>query len=434
MNFGKIQRAANRHKYMQDYPAYSDFLNYIHKFDYVWKVSQSELAEWWERRQSVKIKLEIMARGRLHVSCPLDGSVIEVDGKDLRIPPFDIPVSMELPIGTVNVTCSDEECVDKAFFDEIVGHLGYGHIEAGLRSGEATRSIKSIEPILKRLRKNAFEHWRYEQNDVGDLRKEIADVHHEKGIPELRLWTLPHITGKIQRVCVSVRYDVDKAIVNLPFIHELEEAYNLRSTVYLRPSGYFYGRSDIQNYIDDHDQHEVALHGEFVTTAENRSTDEFTAAREEKILLEKYIGREVKGVCMHGGELRANYTKRTWRAIESAGFMYETLYRNKYYLPLHLPCDTGIRKTLSIGQHYADISTKADKECKRELTNNFIECFLEAYAAGGVFILVMHPIYFSIKKYIKHPKNVWRLAKFIPRYASSLIRMKSTQEYLNVDD
>ena len=83
------------------------------------------------------------------------------------------------------------------------------------------------------------------------------------------------------------------------------------------------------------------------------------------------VGREVAGVCMHGGELRTNTSPRTREAIEQAGYLYETMYRNRYYLPLHLPAEEGVRGTLSIGQHFADITVPGDERFSEALTRAF---------------------------------------------------------------
>ena len=101
---------------------------------------------------------------------------------------------------------------------------------------------------------------------------------------------------------MSPRFDVDKAIVNMPLIHELEGKYGMRSTAYIRPCGPFYGAREIRRYLERIGGNEIALHGEFVTTSQ-RFGDEFKAAAGEKQLLEYITGRDVSGVCMHGGEL-----------------------------------------------------------------------------------------------------------------------------------
>ena len=73
----------------------------------------------------------------------------------------------------------------------------------------------------------------------------------------------------------------------------------------------------VRRYLERMEGHEVALHGEFVTTAEQRFGSEEAAAMGEKEYLAGLTGQEVEGVCMHGGELRTNTSTRTRDAIEA---------------------------------------------------------------------------------------------------------------------
>ena len=193
----------------------------------------------------------------------------------------------------------------------------------------------------------------------------------------------------------------------------------------------FYGRREIRIYLDRVRDHEIALHGEFVSTAENRFGSETAAAAGEKEFLQDLVGREVSGVCMHGGELRTNTTATTRDAIEEAGYLYETMYRNQYYLPLHLPAEHGVRRTLSIGQHFADISVPGTESFSSGLANAFVEQFSAARMVGGVFVPVMHPLYFDLANYLSHPMNLWRIAAFSPRFLVRVARMKTGQQYSN---
>ena len=144
------------------------------------------------------------------------------------------------------------------------------------------------------------------------------------------------------------------------------------------------------------------------------------------------IGEEVKGICMHGGELRYNVTNNTWKAVEEAEFKYDTMYRNQYYLPLHLPDNDGVRKTLSIGQHFADVGISPGPGFVEDLTERFVYHFNEAEKVGGVVVPVLHPLYFGIGNYIFRPTNIFRLAKFTPNFLATIARMRKGQNYSNV--
>ena len=430
MNLGMLTRAIRRHRYMRDRPAYAEFLQHIDRTGDVWKVSQGEVAEWWERRQRSALTLTVVERGTLGVASSLEGCVVEVDGADLRTPPFTCTISTTHPPGAVSIPYHYEGRF--AFLvPEVLGHLGYGHLTRATDAGAASIHGGELDPILETLHESSALHQRYDAGALKRLKRVIDESHHGRGIPAVRIWTLPHRGGRPYRSCVSTRYDVDKAIVNLPVIHEMEERHGLSSTVYLRPLGPFYGPNEIRRYRRLGCGAEVALHGEFVTTSQNRFTDEHAAARGEKRLLEEIIGAPIRGVCMHGGELRNNTTPATRDAIEEAGFRYESMYRNHYYHPLHVAADTSVRKTLSIGQHYADISVPPEPRFSELLQKSLFDHFSRAASVGGFFVPVLHPLYFDLFGYLRRPENLRRLAAFTPSFLSSLTRMRGDDFYLN---
>lgn len=430
MNLGVIQRAIHRHKYMHDLPAYREFLQHIDSSGNVWKVPQRDVASWWEQRQSASLGLDVTEAGSLRVTCTLKSGVAEVDGKDLEIPPFEIVVSPGPPPGPVSLTyrCGGEFSF---MLPELLGHVGYGHLKPASGNLEPDVKEEELAPILKALHKSSLEKQRYENEDIEALRELLIRAHRRNGLPDLRLWTLPHRDGIPYEAAVSTRFDVDKAIMNLPAIHELEARHCLRSTAYLRPLGFFYGPSEIRRYIGKSGDNEIALHGEFVTTSKKRFKDEYEAALNEKRMLEETAGLEVEGVCMHGGELHSNTTPHTRDAIEQAHFKYDTLYRNNYFYPLHLPVHGKLRRTLSIGQHFADITVNPGPDFTAGLTRSFIDRFSQAAAVGGIFVPVMHPIYFDVLNYLGHPKNFLRLAMFLPRFIFTMARMRRDQVYSN---
>jgi len=433
MNLTLIKRVYNRLKYINDSSAYVTIVQYISGLKYVWKATQWEIASWWERRQNAEIEMEVVERGHLRITCPLEGSVIEVDGQDLRVPPFEISVPLDLPIGKISITHNYNLGYIK-FFEELLGHFGYRHIKPVTSGQRVDIYSDELKDIINKMRLNAIDHWRYQNEDIIKFRNIIKKAHNTKGLPELRIWPLPHDNKVIFKVAVSPRFDVDKAIINLPEINQLEQQYGVKSTVYLRPLGYFYGNHEIKQYKRlNMGTSEIALHGEFITTSERFLIDEFQAAKHEKRILEDMISEQVKGVCMHGGELRYNVSKNTWKAIEEAGFEYETMYRNGYYLPLHLPNNGGVRRTLSIGQHFSDVEATVGPEFTESLTKRFEYHFSEARKVGGIVVPVMHPLYFNFSNYIMRPTNIMRLLKFIPKYAATVIRMKKGQIYSNVD-
>lgn len=430
MNLRMLQRVFLRSAYVHDRRVYETFLQHIDAHGDVWKVSQREVADWWERRQKARLSLDMLGDKTLRVSCPLIGGVVEIDGGELRVPPFDLPCAADAPAGSVGISCGCGREY-RPFLVEVLAHLGYGHINP-VSDGECVDiSEEEMTPVLEALLRTCSEHQRYDPTDISRLRGILGRAHRRLGLPDLRLWSLPHRGARPYRVCVSTRYDVDRAIVNLPSINEIEARHGLSSTAYLRPTGYFYGRSEIERYARRAGTNEIALHGEFVTTAERLLTDEDAAAVREKRILEEMVGGTAAGVCMHGGELRTNTTLRTKDAIERAGFAYETMYRNGYYLPLHLPREGGICATLSIGQHYADVSVEPGPGFEERLLRSFVDHFSRAASVGGVFVPVLHPLYFGLFNYLRYPKNAFGVAAFVPRYMLTVVRMRRNQSYGN---
>lgn len=430
MNPGMVIRAVKRHTFMRDRPVYEAFLQHIDSHDNVWKVPQGTIARWWESRQRAALEVSITESGILRISCDLADGVIEIDGKMLFMPPTDLSITSSIPAGPISITCASR-MEDRDFLVELLRHLGYGHICVVRPDGESDILERQVTPVLRALREEVESKKRYESDTLHRLRSLIAGAHHDRGIPDMRIWTLPHKNGRPYRVAVSTRYDVDKAIMLLPRIYDLEARYSLRSTAYVRPMGFFYGANDIRRYMNDTGDFEIALHGEFVTTAQRHQSDESAAAILEKQTLEEIIGGEVAGVCMHGGELHTNSTEKTPDAIDDAHYLYDTIFQNGYYHPLRLMGTDGIRKTLSIGQHYADISAPPDSRFARHLLDGFITHFSNAERVGGVFVPVMHPLYFGFIRYLSNPVNLYRLTRFLPKFLLTASRMKRGQHYVN---
>jgi hypothetical protein len=427
MNLGLIQRAIRRHTLMKDRPAYTALLEHVRVHGNVWAVSQREVARWWEQRQQASVQLRRIDGGRLAVECALAEAAVEVDSARVLVPPFELPVARP----SAAAPSYDPRVADEPLLREILGHLGYGHVRCAAPGATPVLPAARLDPLLTALRESATRHQRFDEEPLSRMRGLLAEGHRRCGLPDLRLWPLPQRGGRPYAVALSVRYDVDAAIQNMAGIHALEDRYGVRSTAYLRPLGYFYGAAELRAYARVVGGHELALHGEFVTSAERRFGSELRAAAGEKALLEELVGAEASGICMHGGELRTNTTPNTWRAVEQAGFRYDTMYRNRYYHPLHLPGDGALRRTLSIGQHFADISVALGPDFAEELAAAFIEQLHRAEEVAGVFVPVMHPLYFDVAAYLRHPRNGLRLAAFVPRFLATVARMRRDQLYSN---
>jgi hypothetical protein len=431
MNVQLLKRAIDRQVYMRDRPVYAELLQHIDLKGDVWKVPQNEVADWWEKRQACALEIEV-AGGTLKVTSPLEESVVEVDGRELRVPPFQSTPSRRLEDGRVTLTYRYS---GKYVYlvREVVCHLGYGHIVPAPDGAKADIPGEELEPHLEKLHETSVQGHFFSEDSLSAIRGIIDLAHHRAGLPSLRVWTLPHRSGRPYRSCVSVRFDVDKAICNLPSIHELEARHGLRSTVYLRPTGYFYGEREIRRYCAMSFGAEIALHGEFVSTATRLGGDEIDAARLEKKRLEEIAGREVVGVCMHGGELHENRTPRSREAIQQARFKYETLYRRLYFHPLHLSTGESVRPTLSVGEHYMDMYAPLDRSFSKHFRGALMDQFSRAEATGGILVPVFHPLYFDVFNYLRQPSNLVRFATFVPKYVHTAMRLRRGQIYVNQD-
>ena len=431
LNLQMIARAVRRNLQMHTRPAYAQLLSTARSLGRVWCVPQAELASWWEERHAAALALRWDAAGVTRLVLPSARFAAETEsGELLRDGSI---VSRDLPAGedawrALRCAAPAEEL---ALASELLAHLGYGHLR--LVAAERSACAADLLGALATLRESALKHQRFEAAAIDLLRNHLRQLHHAAGLPDLRLWWWPSDAGgEPYRAALSVRFDVDKAIVNLPGIHDLEARYDLRSTVYVRPMGIFYGEREIRRYVRESlGPHEIALHGEFVTTAEQVFGDELAAAQGEKARLEQWTDRPVSGVCMHGGELRSNTTPRTRDAVEAAGFAYETMYRNRYGFPLHLPHGESMRQTLSIGQHYADMNVPGGPQFAQQLGDRFEADLRAAHAAGAMYVPVLHPLYFDLKNYLSYPENVARLSAFLPRFLWTAAKLRRGQVYAN---
>ena len=88
-------------------------------------------------------------------------------------------------------------------------------------------------------------------------------------------------------------------------------------------------------------------------------------------------------------------------------------------------------RTLSIGQHFADLNVKPGPDFQRELEKSLVDRFEQAAAVGGVFVPVLHPLYFDLAHYLSRAENICRLGAFMPGYLVNVARMRRGRSYLN---
>jgi hypothetical protein len=90
-------------------------------------------------------------------------------------------------------------------------------------------------------------------------------------------------------------------------------------------------------------------------------------------------------------------------------------------------------RTLTIGQHFADLNVKPGRDFAEELLASLVDRFSKASAVGGVFVPVLHPLYFDLAHYLANVENLFRLGAYMPRYVADVIRLRRGQRYLNKD-
>ncbi len=426
MNLSMFRRAIDRHRHMQLFSPYREFLQHVVSQSDLWSVSQAEFAQWWASRDRASLDFVFDAQPRVTVRADLEGAVLEIGDGELRALPQSLECGPSAFRPSLSVPASQVELTRT-----ILKHLGQAHVEVRTGPDEGTTVFSRL--LHDYLEAGVVEARAYPVSVIDALRDATRDAHRQAGLPPLRLWTLPRdAAGRPYRVAYSPRFDVDKAMVNVAMISELHAKFGIRGTFYVRPMGVFYGQPEIQRWAPRILEDEIALHGEFVTTAEQRFGDEVEAAKGEKRILEEWIGAEAVGVCTHGGELRTNQTANTPRATDEAGFLYETtFYPRSYFLPMFLPCPTGIRTTLTMLRHQDDVSLPLDSSFGLALQDTFSRQLGEARAMGGVFVPTMHPLYFDLKNYLSYASSWARLATFAPVFFARAVRMKRGQLWSN---
>jgi hypothetical protein len=245
------------------------------------------------------------------------------------------------------------------------------------------------------------------------------------GLPLIRIWYHPRVEGRVIRAVMSARYDVDRAITIMPKILRLEQEYGATSTMYVRVCQPFYGDKEIQQLASSLSDVEIGLHAEFDTHAQLHGS-QIAAAHADTAHLARILGRPVEGVSNHGGELSENPTESYWRTLESCGFLW-AIWSNaaRYYYPLRWLKDDGqLSTTFRLNCQVKDITVPQD---------SFAEAFYEtamrklqeASERGGVLVLMFHPVYFALSRYLLNPKNLARLIRFMPTYLGKLLKPQS---------
>jgi hypothetical protein len=264
------------------------------------------------------------------------------------------------------------------------------------------------------------------------VRRAVVDRLGQRNLPLIRVWYHPIVNGKVIKAVLSVRYDVDRAITNMPMIWALERKYGATSTAHLRAFGPFYGRREIRALasLSQSKRIELALHGEFVANAA-RYGGQLQAALAEKKHLEHITGMSVQGVSIHGGELVSNWTKDTRDIIESAGFLYDTTFWAGHFPFRRLTQNGRLEKTYRLYVGIRDIEVPYSDHYAENLYNEAMHKIELVAQQNGVLVMMMHPEYFGYFTYLFKPTNLIKIFRFLPVYLARVLSTRRSDVHSN---
>jgi hypothetical protein len=418
-----LKRAIYRNLNLQTLAPYQKFLRAISKRGDVWVVSQGEYILWWQKRASSDLRI-VVSNKECHVTTNLSKAVMENYPNDFYASPqvaipcpesnFDGPILL-----TIDKNLKQKELFKEALRREGILNYTEGANGAFFFSKEVSLTLEKMAAALKRSRMEDF------HQCVGEIRQLIVERLAQRGVPLLRIWYHPCVEGKIIRFIISPRYDVDRAITNMPRIWDLEHKYQASSTAHLRPSCPFYNQRKIKEIIRHPTCPEIALHGEFVGHA-SRFGGLLEAAIAEKKKLEEITGREILGVSLHGGELIENNTAEAQDTVPKAGFLYDaSMGPTPYYFPYRLQKeDETFEITYRMHTNFGDIRIPYSKGYAEGFFNEAIHQANIASKHNGILVMLLHPIYFGSWSYLLNFENLVKFFTFLPTYLSRLVKSK----------
>jgi hypothetical protein len=423
MNLGLLKRVADRALSIRFHAPYEKFLCAVSERGDAWVVSQGEYILWWQQRASSDLKITVSNRV-YHVMTDLSNAVIENYPDDFHISPeLTIPCPNSSFEGPVLITI-DKKLKQKELFKEALrreGILNYTEGSNGefFYSKEVSPDLDEMAFALKQSDMELF------HQSIIKIRQRIIERLAQRGLSLLRIWYHPCIDNRIIKVVISPRYDVDKAIANMPRIWDLEHKYQASSTAHLRPFGPFYSQRKIKDIIRHPTCPEIALHGEFVCHA-SRFGGLLEATAAEKKKLEEITGREVLGVSLHGGELVEVKTMEAHDTVPKAGFLYDASMRSApYYFPYRLQKeDETFEITYRMHVNFGDIRIPYSERYTEDFYNEAMHQVRIASKYNGILVMMLHPVYFDFWSYLFNFENLVRLFTFLPIYLNRLARAK----------
>lgn len=419
MNLDLLKRALGRNLSMKNHIPYKRVLSAVASRGDVWIVSQGEYINWWDKRANGTLKL-LVSHGECRVETDLANAVFEkfpgefFTSTTIPCPDSDFDGEVQLTI--------DESLRRKDLLIEALRREGILNFAVGT-GGEFFLS-HGMDSILADMETSLLKERSMKQfhQCVHLILQAVVERLSQRNLPLVRVWYHPIVNDKVIKAVLSVRYDVDRAITNMPMIWALERKYGATSTAHLRAFGPFYGRREIQALVNLPQCTELALHGEFVGNAA-RYGGQLPAALAEREYLERITGTAIQGVSMHGGELVRNRTQASRDIIESAGFLYDTsLGASPYYFPFRRLTQNGqLEKTYRLRVNFRDIGISPDEHYAENFYKEAMRQIEFVSQQNGILVMMMHPEYFGFFTYLFRPTNLINFLKFLPVYFARVL-------------
>lgn len=430
-----------RHLVIRNSTLYDQILQHLRAQGDIWIVSQGEYINWWIKRENASLKITV-SEGRCHVHTTLENAVIQRFPEEFLDSPIVLCEGTEFS-GEVWITL-DSALQKKELLIEILKREGILNFRVA-KEGEFLLSQENVGPILEEIDGKLYQRqYKAFEDGVCAIRQIVVDELDAHKLPLLRIWYHPRVDGTVAQAVFSPRFDVDRAIANVRCIQSLERKHNVSSTLYLRVLCPFYTDEDVKKLVSVSGCSEIALHGEFIAHT-HKYGDEFQAAQAEKDYLEKLTGRPILGISMHGGELSFNQSANTDNAIHQAGFLYDTTPWMRYYFPFKKIVEGQFVQSYSLPHSFGEVTLIPFKPIKRVVDGRVQKSYRLAHILGiinspsvrrynqtafdktiakmnqiyeqnGVFVIMLHPVYFGFFSYLLRPKNWISLAKSMANY------------------
>jgi len=398
----KIRGAISKHLLMQNYRPYEAILKRFRNQGDIWMCSQGEFIQWWMAREQASLHLTVVD-GICIAKTNLEGGVIEqfqqqfLEADEVACPNTTFQGEVYFSI--------DPDLPAKEVLIEVLKREGILNFRVE-KEGPLLLSKQEFGPLVEQVAANLSNKGRLFDEDVEEVRQALLGKLAAYNLPLLRVWYHPCINGTVIKAVFSPRYDVDRAISLLGYIRQLEQKYQVSSTLYVRAFCPFYTDEMVKHLATQPWCSEIGLHGEFVTNARHHG-DELQAAKAEKEKIETLIGRPILGVCMHGGEMSSNTTNDTPDIVQQVGLLYDTTPNMRYYFPFKKMIEGQLSRSYSLIHPTGDIKMPATLSYSQTFYEQVVAKMDEIYQHNGVFVLMLHPVYFGFFRYLFNPVN-WR--------------------------